>query len=276
MQTFYDSVVVPPSTTFKVQLQVFDAVYNDARASTAMLVALFIHHRRHRFQGSRTPSSIRVCTSRTLIIQSPVTQALKHSNPPRPNLHNASSFLKTSTLQELAEDESHLCLCYLDGPSLQSQCLFSMVHTASKNSAQSFYSRQVLVKRATSMPQIIPFKFLRSLAERFKIYCTNSSYNIPPSTSSESCQRALDSKIEPRNEELMDKFLEGIKIKAPTTDKDGTFWKMYKILADEQDKEFHNKYGTDLDTSLIFAGLFSAVSSAFIIQIQPQLHSRIW
>ncbi|KAJ7238483.1 hypothetical protein C8J57DRAFT_976225, partial [Mycena rebaudengoi] len=54
-------------------------------------------------------------------------------------------------------------------------------------------------------------------------------------------------------------------------DKDGTFWKMYKTLADEQDKEFHNKYGTDLDTSLIFAGLFSAVSSAFIIQIQPQL-----
>jgi hypothetical protein len=126
------------------------------------------------------------------------TQALKHSNPPRPNLHNASSFLKTSTFQELAEDESQLCLCYLDGPSPQSQCLFSMVHTASKNSAQSFYSRQVLVKRATSMPQIIPFKFLRSLAERFKIYCINSSYNIPPSTSSESCQRALDSKIEPR------------------------------------------------------------------------------
>ncbi|KAJ7092108.1 hypothetical protein C8R43DRAFT_1171962 [Mycena crocata] len=42
-------------------------------------------------------------------------------------------------------------------------------------------------------------------------------------------------------------------------------------LADEQDKEFQQKYSTDLDTSLIFAGLFSAVSSAFIIQIQPQL-----
>ncbi|KAJ7510917.1 hypothetical protein B0H11DRAFT_1615002, partial [Mycena galericulata] len=31
------------------------------------------------------------------------------------------------------------------------------------------------------------------------------------------------------------------------------------------------KYGSDLDTTLIFAGLFSAVSSAFIIQIQPQI-----
>ncbi|KAJ7186457.1 hypothetical protein C8R46DRAFT_1057239, partial [Mycena filopes] len=42
-------------------------------------------------------------------------------------------------------------------------------------------------------------------------------------------------------------------------------------LADEYDKEFQQKYSTDLDTSLIFAGLFSAVSSAFIIQIEPQL-----
>ncbi|KAJ7479708.1 hypothetical protein FB451DRAFT_1556565 [Mycena latifolia] len=42
-------------------------------------------------------------------------------------------------------------------------------------------------------------------------------------------------------------------------------------LADEHNKEFQQKYNTDLDTALIFAGLFSAVSSAFIIQIQPQL-----
>ncbi|KAJ7474753.1 hypothetical protein FB451DRAFT_954604, partial [Mycena latifolia] len=46
------------------------------------------------------------------------------------------------------------------------------------------------------------------------------------------------------------------------------FWSAYKTLADEHDKEFQQKYSTDLDTSLIFAGLFSAVSSAFIIQIQ--------
>jgi hypothetical protein len=59
-------------------------------------------------------------------------------------------------------------------------------------------------------------------------------------------------------------------------------------LSEEHDQEFLKKYGTDLDTSLIFvrdlaalefcriiiyfqAGLFSAVSSAFIIQIQPEL-----
>ncbi|KAJ7264213.1 hypothetical protein C8J57DRAFT_995697, partial [Mycena rebaudengoi] len=54
-------------------------------------------------------------------------------------------------------------------------------------------------------------------------------------------------------------------------DKETAFWDAYKTLADEHDKEFYQKYSTDLDTSLIFAGLFSAVSSAFIIQIQPEL-----
>ncbi|KAJ7479747.1 hypothetical protein FB451DRAFT_973185, partial [Mycena latifolia] len=54
-------------------------------------------------------------------------------------------------------------------------------------------------------------------------------------------------------------------------DKKTEFWNSYMKLADEHDKEFQQKYSTDLDTALIFAGLFSAVSSAFIIQIQPQL-----
>ncbi|KAJ7921684.1 hypothetical protein B0H13DRAFT_1449049, partial [Mycena leptocephala] len=53
-------------------------------------------------------------------------------------------------------------------------------------------------------------------------------------------------------------------------DKKTAFWTSYMKLADEHDKEFQQKYSTDLDTALIFAGLFSAVSSAFIIQIQPQ------
>ncbi|KAJ7626464.1 hypothetical protein B0H17DRAFT_842307, partial [Mycena rosella] len=56
-------------------------------------------------------------------------------------------------------------------------------------------------------------------------------------------------------------------------DKKTAFWTAYKILADDFDKEFQQKYEKDLDTSLIFAGLFSAVSSAFIIQIQPGLQA---
>ncbi|KAJ6563400.1 hypothetical protein DFH09DRAFT_1477281 [Mycena vulgaris] len=51
-----------------------------------------------------------------------------------------------------------------------------------------------------------------------------------------------------------------------------TFWMTYKTLAANFDEEMLEKYRNDLDTSVVvFAGLFSAVSSAFIIQIQPQL-----
>ncbi|KAJ7763488.1 hypothetical protein B0H16DRAFT_1527989, partial [Mycena metata] len=65
--------------------------------------------------------------------------------------------------------------------------------------------------------------------------------------------------------------VEGLKQHPPVTDNKTAFWTVYKTLADEYDKETQRKYGNDLDTALIFAGLFSAVSSAFIIQIQPEL-----
>ncbi|KAJ7907947.1 hypothetical protein B0H13DRAFT_1517534, partial [Mycena leptocephala] len=56
-----------------------------------------------------------------------------------------------------------------------------------------------------------------------------------------------------------------------STEKKAEFWTAYKTLADEFDDDFQRKYANDLNTSLIFAGLFSAISSAFIIQIQPEL-----
>ncbi|KAJ7684079.1 hypothetical protein B0H14DRAFT_3176995 [Mycena olivaceomarginata] len=65
--------------------------------------------------------------------------------------------------------------------------------------------------------------------------------------------------------------IEALKQKPQSPDKKIAFWTAYKSLADEFDKEIQEKYKDDLDTSLIFAGLFSAVSSAFIIQIQPEL-----
>ncbi|KAJ7106191.1 hypothetical protein C8R44DRAFT_681160, partial [Mycena epipterygia] len=65
--------------------------------------------------------------------------------------------------------------------------------------------------------------------------------------------------------------VEALKPKAPVTDKKTAFWNVYKTLADDHDKDFQQRYSTDLDTSLIFAGLFSAVVSAFIIQIQTEI-----
>ncbi|KIJ53111.1 hypothetical protein M422DRAFT_242223 [Sphaerobolus stellatus SS14] len=42
------------------------------------------------------------------------------------------------------------------------------------------------------------------------------------------------------------------------------FWNQYKQVAKQTDEEFLERYNGDLDAQLIFAGLFSAVSSAFI------------
>ncbi|KAJ7113039.1 hypothetical protein C8R44DRAFT_984876 [Mycena epipterygia] len=85
-------------------------------------------------------------------------------------------------------------------------------------------------------------------------------------------QRCFSDLIEKHDEQTdrLHRAIEALKTQAPVTDK-MAFWNSYMKLADEHDKEFQQKYSTELDTALIFAGLFSAVSSAFIIQIQPQL-----
>ncbi|KAJ7479782.1 hypothetical protein FB451DRAFT_1239806 [Mycena latifolia] len=79
-------------------------------------------------------------------------------------------------------------------------------------------------------------------------------------------------KVQQEQGDRLHKAIEALKPPVPPVlDKKIEFWNSYMKLADEHDKEFQEKYSTDLDTALIFAGLFSAVSSAFIIQIQPQL-----
>jgi hypothetical protein len=46
--------------------------------------------------------------------------------------------------------------------------------------------------------------------------------------------------------------VEAIGPKVPVADKETNFWNLYNTVADEHDKEFVEKYITDLDTSLIF------------------------
>ncbi|KAF8170508.1 hypothetical protein K438DRAFT_1854044 [Mycena galopus ATCC 62051] len=71
--------------------------------------------------------------------------------------------------------------------------------------------------------------------------------------------------------EKLQTAIESLKPPVLTTDKETAFWNAYKTVADEYDNEFSKKWDTDLDTALIFAGLFSAVTSAFIILIQPEI-----
>ena len=74
---------------------------------------------------------------------------------------------------------------------------------------------------------------------------------------------------------------------ADKEDHQARFYEAHRKVAEEYDKEFLKKYDEDLNTTLIFvslvsnftecvltisqAGLFSAVASAFIIQVDPQL-----
>ncbi|KAF9781579.1 hypothetical protein BJ322DRAFT_231757 [Thelephora terrestris] len=56
-----------------------------------------------------------------------------------------------------------------------------------------------------------------------------------------------------------------------TGDSRADFFALYRRESEEFDKDYAGKYDEDLNTSLIFAGLFSAVSSAFIIDVQSNL-----
>ncbi|KIJ53081.1 hypothetical protein M422DRAFT_155585, partial [Sphaerobolus stellatus SS14] len=49
------------------------------------------------------------------------------------------------------------------------------------------------------------------------------------------------------------------------------FWTEYERVAKQTDEEFLERYNGDLDVQLIFAGLFSAVSSTFIVQMEGAL-----
>ncbi|KIJ53161.1 hypothetical protein M422DRAFT_155526, partial [Sphaerobolus stellatus SS14] len=49
------------------------------------------------------------------------------------------------------------------------------------------------------------------------------------------------------------------------------FWTNYESVAKQTDEEFLERYNGDLDVQLIFAGLFSAISSTFIVQMEADL-----
>ncbi|KAF9780449.1 hypothetical protein BJ322DRAFT_293868 [Thelephora terrestris] len=57
----------------------------------------------------------------------------------------------------------------------------------------------------------------------------------------------------------------------PQEDCKAQFYKQYRNVADEYDKDFLKKHKDNLNTTLIFAGLFSAVTSAFIVMVDSRL-----
>ncbi|KAJ7240215.1 hypothetical protein C8J57DRAFT_946296, partial [Mycena rebaudengoi] len=52
-------------------------------------------------------------------------------------------------------------------------------------------------------------------------------------------------------------------------------WKLYMVLADSFDKNMADLFNSDLDPLLIFAGLFSGIVSAFLIEIRKGLQEDL-
>ncbi|KAG2150946.1 hypothetical protein DEU56DRAFT_711470, partial [Suillus clintonianus] len=50
------------------------------------------------------------------------------------------------------------------------------------------------------------------------------------------------------------------------------FWGVYKRVAEEHDGEFLERYTSDMDIVLVFSGLFSAVSTSFIVAMESNLN----
>ncbi|KAF9646287.1 hypothetical protein BDM02DRAFT_3188951 [Thelephora ganbajun] len=76
--------------------------------------------------------------------------------------------------------------------------------------------------------------------------------------------------VDPRCiQEALRLYFQPIKNDDPQLD----FCTMYKRETMDYDTEYMNKCNEDLNTTLIFAGLFSAVSSAFVIAVQTKLES---
>ncbi|KAG2128823.1 hypothetical protein BD769DRAFT_1322803, partial [Suillus cothurnatus] len=50
------------------------------------------------------------------------------------------------------------------------------------------------------------------------------------------------------------------------------FWRLYEQVAEEHDSDFLERYSKDMDSILLFSGLFSAVSSSFIVAMESNLN----
>ncbi|KIJ34576.1 hypothetical protein M422DRAFT_263357 [Sphaerobolus stellatus SS14] len=75
-------------------------------------------------------------------------------------------------------------------------------------------------------------------------------------------------------QEILDTLVDSESVSRRNKDPMGHFWTMYERTAKEYDEDFLEKYNTDLDSLLIFTGLFSAISSAFIMQMQSDLRAN--
>ncbi|KIJ52473.1 hypothetical protein M422DRAFT_243257 [Sphaerobolus stellatus SS14] len=75
-------------------------------------------------------------------------------------------------------------------------------------------------------------------------------------------------------QEIVDAFHRSDIFRDVGKDIESRFWTTYEQVAKQYDAEFLERHNAELDASLIFAGLFSAVSSTFIVQMEQDLNQQ--
>ncbi|KAG2356368.1 hypothetical protein BDR07DRAFT_452815 [Suillus spraguei] len=71
-----------------------------------------------------------------------------------------------------------------------------------------------------------------------------------------------------KQDEILD-ILKRSELEKADKDIRSQFWETYEVVAEEVDSEFLERYNGDIDIIPTFAGLFSAVTTSFIIASQP-------
>ncbi|KAG1842489.1 hypothetical protein DFJ58DRAFT_54224 [Suillus subalutaceus] len=106
----------------------------------------------------------------------------------------------------------------------------------------------------------------------------STSNNSPESTSAAEAHKVVVQEDQPSTSELVDVMRQVLDVLKDSTiasktgkDDRSRFWGQYKRVAEEYDDEFLERYNGDMDIVLIFSGLFSAVSTTFIVAMESKL-----
>ncbi|KAG1815047.1 uncharacterized protein BJ212DRAFT_1431659, partial [Suillus subaureus] len=85
-------------------------------------------------------------------------------------------------------------------------------------------------------------------------------------------------KVQPTLNELADTMKKVLEVLQHSTfvsksgkDDRSRFWELYGQVAEEHDSDFLERYFKDMDSILLFSGLFSTVSSSFIVAMESSL-----
>ncbi|KAG2037014.1 hypothetical protein BDR03DRAFT_400608 [Suillus americanus] len=127
---------------------------------------------------------------------------------------------------------------------------------------------------------IIPMPRAPTTLKRSRRLSKEGSTDNAPAQSAYFDEQPLPEKdaIRPANDEIVNILKQVLDVLKDSTvaskigkDDRSRFWAAYKRVAEEHDEEFLERHNSDMDVVLIFSGLFSTISTAFIVAMESNL-----